>query len=112
MAKGDKPVAKLYGKKKQNGSERLPEYIDIAAFWNGERGLSGQWSRDIVKLRIKQRDGSVIDLSGEELQQYFCNFRDDRQQAPATRPAQRAQSNPQGPPVDAPPDFGDDDIPF
>jgi hypothetical protein len=117
MAKGDRPVAKLYGKRMTKADQSLPEYLDIAAFWEKDGKLSGMWSRDIVAIKIKTRDGKehVIKAIGDS---YFCNFRDDR--AASTLPASVTKRVEKRPPtaadfgadpfVDG--DFGDDPIPF
>lgn len=112
MAKGDKPVVKLYGKRKNNAPEGSPEYADIGAFWVSDdgKGLSGMWSRDVVAIKIRDRAGKEHVIKPEH---YFCNLRDDRDQVPMSaisgavaKAKAAAASN------DAPPDFGDDDIPF
>lgn len=111
MAKGDKPVVKLYGKRKRDADQKLPEYVDVGAFWQEDGRLSGSWSRDIVAIKVKLRDGSEVVVKPQD---YFCNLRDEREQqsAPPRRAASKSAND--APPSfdDAPPDFGDDDIPF
>jgi len=116
---GGKPIVKLYGKRKKDGDPALPEFLDVAAFWLNDDGkLGGQWSRDIVAIKMKDRDGKQFVVSAEQLKAYFCNLRDDREQIPmaavsaavAKAKATRAASAPDA--SSAPPDFGDDDIPF
>jgi len=115
-----KPSVKVYGKKKQNAAPELPAFLDLAAFWVNDDGrLSGQWSRDIVKIRVKDRDGKVHDLDAAALGSYFCNLRDDREmvdanalRAAANRRQAQKPADAAPPSFDAAPDFGDDDIPF
>lgn len=103
-----KPIVKLYGKRKKDGDASLPEFLDVAAFWLSDDGtrLNGQWSRDIVAIKMKDREGRPYVVTAEQLKAYFCNLRDDReqQQAPRQQRAPKATS----PALDAPPDFGDD----
>ena len=106
MAKGDKPVVKVYGKRKNTAPPEAPEYADLAAFWLNEDGkLGGMWSRDIIAIKMRTRDGATVVVDPAH---YFCNLRDEREAAtrPAARPAAKA------PAASAAPDFGDDDIPF
>jgi hypothetical protein len=118
MAKGDKPVVKLYGKRKRDADQKLPEYVDVGAFWQEDGRLSGSWSRDIVAIKVKLRDGSEVVVKPQD---YFCNLRDDREMIDAgelrrevqKRKAAAKPANDAPPSFDeAPPDFDDDDIPF
>lgn len=100
MGAGDKPVLKVYGKRKSGDG---PEYVDVAAFWNSDRGgLSGKWDKRIVAVKLE--DGTIIKLAD-----YYCNARDNS----AGQPTTRREAPPKKPAADdPPPDFGDDDIPF
>lgn len=104
-----RPVVKVFGKRKKDGDPALPEYVDLAAWWVNDDGrLGGQWSRDLVAIKVKDRDGKTHVLTAEQLKSYFCNLRDDREGAPAPRAAKPAPRADEGPP-----DFGDDgDLPF
>ena len=105
MAKGDKPVVKVFGKRKNSAPPEAPEYADLAAFWLNEDGkLGGTWSRDIVAIKMKTRDGKTIVIDPAH---YFCNLRDERE----TRPEAPRAARPAAAPAELP-DFGDDDIPF
>jgi len=99
-----KPVLKVYGKRK-SGETSGPEYVDLAAFWANDDGrMGGQWSRDIVGVKVQPRDGGkpyVVDLKD-----YFCNLRDEREGSqragrPAPNPVRKQRR-------EEPPDFGDD----
>jgi len=101
-----KPVVKVYGKRK--GETTGPEYVDVAAFWVNDDGrLGGQWSKDIVAVKVRPRDGGepyVVKLSD-----YFCNLRDEREGSQrAGRPAPNQVRKQRR---EEPPDFGDDDLP-
>ena len=86
-----------------------PEYADLAAFWLNEDGkLGGMWSRDIIAIKMRTRDGKTIVIDPAH---YFCNLRDEREtRAEAPRAARPAATRPAAAPAE--PDFGDDDIPF
>jgi len=108
MAKGDRPVVRIVGKRKRDAAPELPEYLNIASFWVSDdgAGLSGRWDRDIVKIQVSMKDGTCVtvsDLNGL----YFCNLQDNRegqQRAgrPAPNPVRRQRR-------EEPPDFGVDD---
>ena len=107
MAKGDRPVVRIVGKRKRDAAPELPEYLNIASFWVSDdgAGLSGRWDRDIVKIQVSMKDGTCVtvsDLNGL----YFCNIQDNRggqQRAgrPAPNPVRKQRR-------EEPPDFGDD----
>lgn len=101
MGAGDKPVLKVYGKRKSGDG---PEYVDVAAFWNSDRGgLSGRWDKRIVAVKLE--DGTVVKLAD-----YYCNTRDNRD---AGQPTTQRQAPPKKPAADDPPPFDDsDDFPF
>jgi hypothetical protein len=89
----NRPALKVYLK-----SARERQYVDLFAFWRGERGLTGTLE-DGTTVRVRRDDQGRVDG-------WYINAREDGGRTPQRAPA-RAQRQPELPDVES-----DDDLPF
>lgn len=103
MSGGQKPAIKVVLVNKADKSQKR----GLLAAWvrDDGNGFSGKPDKDVVA--IKFADGTVWKAADA-----YVNVYDNRESGPSG-PPQRAPQRTAAPKVDdAPPDFGDDDIPF
>lgn len=69
----ERPRYRVVAKSKQSGN-----FQDIMAFWEGEKGISGQLDREVASITLKS--GAVI--SGESV---WFNLQDSETERPAAQ---------------------------
>lgn len=117
MSGGSKPVLKVFLKRKGEGE---PKFVDLAAFWQRDNGmLGGSLAREVVAIKVRDRDGKEHVIRAEDCAKdgsYYVNVRDERDVVPMSvvkNAVDAAKAKRQQQREDmAPPEFGDDDIPF
>jgi hypothetical protein len=100
----NRPALKVYLK-----SARERQYVDLFAFWRGERGLTGTLDRSVVELAVTLEDGTTVRVRRDDqgrVDGWYINAREDGGRTPQRAPA-RAQRQPELPDVES-----DDDLPF
>ena len=85
-----RPTHRLVAKSKQSGN-----FQDVAALWEGDRGISGQLDRDVEKIVLK--NGAVLTNDGCWFNLQVANEHDQ------TRPATNNQNQEGPPPADETP---------
>ena len=104
---GNKPAFKVQAKSKNTDTR-----VNILAVWDNNGRLSGTLDRDVVAVKVKLPDGSVVELTNDHAWFNVYDNREDNEQNQTQTPTQKQTPPTSNQAYDVPAGGDGGDVPF